>query len=104
QRLAEEDRRLCVVRVDALPEGWLGKCNACRLGAERATGAWLLFTDGDIWLRPDVVARAVRQAEDEQADHVTLIPGVRGATFLGSVGQLLFNMAVGLRAAAVNRD
>ena len=103
RRLAGEDARLHVVRVDSLPEGWLGKCHACHVGAGRATGEWLLFTDGDIWLAPDVVARAVRQAEDEQADHVTLMPGVRRATFLGSVGQLIFSVGMGRRAECVNR-
>src|SRR4030095_15625459 len=33
QRLAKEDPRLKVKRVDALPEGWLGKCHACHIGA-----------------------------------------------------------------------
>src|SRR5688500_5950045 len=31
-RAAAEDPRLRVLRVDALPEGWLGKCHACHLG------------------------------------------------------------------------
>ena len=82
-RLATEDNRLRVVRVDQLPAGWLGKCHACEVGAAMATGEWILFTDGDIWLKSDVVARAVQQAETETADHVTLMPGVRTATFLG---------------------
>src|SRR6478752_6884393 len=38
RRLAEEDPRLVVVRVDTLPAGWLGKCHACQAGAARATG------------------------------------------------------------------
>src|SRR5688572_20400095 len=60
QRLAAEDSRLQVKRVTALPEGWLGKCHACHLGASAATGEWILFTDADCWLQPDVIARALR--------------------------------------------
>lgn len=37
-RLAQEDSRLRVVRIDALPEGWLGKCHACHIGAQVAQG------------------------------------------------------------------
>ncbi len=103
-QLAAEDPRLRVVRVDALPAGWLGKCHACHVGADRAAGEWLLFTDADIWLKPDVVSRAVGEAEGERADHVTLVPGVRRATFLGSVSQLIFGLGVARRAGRVNRD
>ena len=38
QRLAAEDSRLQVKRVTILPEGWLGKCHACHVGAGAATG------------------------------------------------------------------
>src|SRR4051794_18313504 len=34
RRLAQEDARVRVKRVDVLPEGWLGKCHACHVGAE----------------------------------------------------------------------
>jgi cellulose synthase/poly-beta-1,6-N-acetylglucosamine synthase-like glycosyltransferase len=74
--LAKEDSRVRMIRVDTLPEGWLGKCHACHLGAAAASGDWLLFTDADCWLKPDLILRAVRAAELEQADHVTLMPGV----------------------------
>ncbi len=104
RRLAADDPRLSVVRVDVLPDGWLGKCHACYVGADGAAGEWVLFTDADIWLTPDVVARAVTAAEAERADHITLWPGVRRATFLGSVSQLLFGLGMGRRALAVNHD
>jgi cellulose synthase/poly-beta-1,6-N-acetylglucosamine synthase-like glycosyltransferase len=64
-----------VKRVNVLPDGWLGKCHACNLGANAATGDWLLFTDADCWLQPDVIVRALRAAERDAADHVTMSPG-----------------------------
>lgn len=75
QRLAQEDARVKVKRVEVLPEGWLGKCHACHIGASAATGDWILFTDADCWLKPDVIARALRVAERDQADHVSMTPG-----------------------------
>ncbi|HET6407406.1 MAG TPA: glycosyltransferase family 2 protein, partial [Chthoniobacteraceae bacterium] len=36
ERLARENPRLQIKRVDRLPEGWLGKCHACHVGASAA--------------------------------------------------------------------
>ena len=65
RRLAAEDGRVRMERVDVLPDGWLGKCHACHRGANAATGEWILFTDADSWLRPDLIARALLVAEHE---------------------------------------
>jgi len=70
--------RLRVVRVEALPEGWLGKVHACRRGAERARGDWILFMDGDVELsRGDTLARVVRLAGRDRLDHVAVVPDSR---------------------------
>jgi glycosyltransferase involved in cell wall biosynthesis len=103
-RLAKEDARIQVRRVDVLPEGWLGKCHACHLGASMATGDWILFTDADCWLKPDVIARALRVAERDQADHITMAPG----TVIESPGarawHLLFLTSLLSWFSGVNRD
>lgn len=44
---AAADPRIVVVENDSCPDDWAGKCYAARLGARRATGRWLLFTDAD---------------------------------------------------------
>src|SRR6185369_5968803 len=76
KRISAEDPRVKPKRVDVLPENWLGKCHACHLGAESASNEWILFTDADCWLKPDVIARAIAIAEAERVDHITLTPGV----------------------------
>lgn len=81
QEAASRDPRVKYVRVDDLPAGWLGKCHACWQGAQRATGNWLLFTDGDIHMSRDVIARAVAVSQLESADHLTLFPDILAERF-----------------------
>jgi GT2 family glycosyltransferase len=83
-RLATEHRALGVVHVRELPEGWVGKLHALDRGARASRHPWLLFTDADTWLAPDVVARSVAAAVARSADHVALLPGQR--TLRGPLG------------------
>ena len=104
QRLASEDTRVRATRVEHLPEGWLGKSYACHVGASLATGDWLLFTDADCWLKPDVIARALRVAAREAADHVTLTPGVVARTLGAQAWHLAFLGSLANWISGVNRD
>ncbi len=71
-RLAASDSRIRALHVTELPEGWLGKCHALARGAEEAKGEWLLFTDGDVWMKPDAVRQAISLAKDLHADHLAV--------------------------------
>jgi glycosyltransferase involved in cell wall biosynthesis len=102
--LAKEDARVQVKRVDVLPEGWLGKCHACHIGASAATGDWILFTDADCWLKPDVIARALQVAERDGADHVTMSPGTVVQSFGARAWHLLFLTSLVNWFSGVNRD
>lgn len=104
QRLGHEDRRIATLRVDVLPDGWLGKCHACHLGAGAATGDWILFTDADCWLAPDAIERAVRSAEREGVEHVTLAsaPSTKGSGLQAS--HLVFLMGTAGWFSGANRD
>jgi glycosyltransferase involved in cell wall biosynthesis len=66
-----------VIQVEELPEGWLGKNNAIHVGTERASGDWLLFTDGDIHFHPAAFRRAIAYAEERSLDHLTLVPELK---------------------------
>ena len=66
--------RLEVIHVANLPSGWMGKPHAMWIGANQASGDWLLFTDADVLFKPDVLSRAVTYAEPLLADHVVLFP------------------------------
>jgi hypothetical protein len=98
------DARIRHVRVDTLPDGWLGKPHACQRGAEIARHPWILFTDGDIALAPDVLARAIRVAELEEADHVVLAPGCPQRTLSAEVAMGAFASLMLRDLARANRD
>jgi glycosyltransferase involved in cell wall biosynthesis len=75
-RVAAEDPRVEALHVSHLPEGWLGKCHAMHVGARRASGEFLLFTDADVVFAPETVRLAVRYVLARKLDHLTLIPGL----------------------------
>jgi len=51
-RHAAEDPRVILIENDSCPPDWAGKCHAAHLGANRATGDWILFTDADTRFDP----------------------------------------------------
>lgn len=67
---------LRVLHVGTLPEGWLGKNHALQRGAEEATGTVLLFTDADVMMHPDTLARAVAMLERGGLDHLAVAPRI----------------------------
>lgn len=72
-RHAAEDRRVLVIENAACPDDWAGKCNAARLGAERARGQWLLFTDADTRFDPELVRAAVGLALQRELELLSLL-------------------------------
>lgn len=99
--------RLEVIHNKTLPEGWVGKCHACQLGAGRAGGSWILFTDGDVALEdPDLLVRVVSHAERRRLDHVAVFPDLRPmspwqAGLVAVFGQLFI---LGSRLYEMTRD
>jgi len=89
-RLAAEDARVVVVPRRPLPAGWNGKQHACFRMAEHGLGfdpdlEWFLFTDADVRLEPDAVARALGFALRSKSSLVSTVP--REVT--GTVGEML---------------
>ncbi len=103
-RLARTDARMKTVRVDALPDGWVAKPHALHLAGSMATGDWILFSDADCWMAEDVIARAVRTAEAEKADHVTISPAQREIRLTGKAAGIVFAFALIKNGAGVNKD
>jgi chlorobactene glucosyltransferase len=79
--LEREIPLLRTLRVESLPEGWLGKTHAVAQGARAATGDWLLFTDADTEHLTGSLAELLQRAEDNSADLLSLSPGQETPTW-----------------------
>jgi hypothetical protein len=73
ERVAARDPRLRVLRVEALPSGWLGKTHALHLGAQHARGELLLFTDADVLFERAALRRAASHSLREGIDHLVVL-------------------------------
>lgn len=69
----EHDPRLVIIENDHCPNDWAGKCNAARLGAGRASGEWLVFTDADTEFDPALSRAAVSMAIDRDSPLLSLL-------------------------------
>lgn len=67
---------LRVIQIETLPPGWLSKNHALYVGAQQATGDWLLFADADVHFDPTTFRRAVAFAEQRKLDHLTIAPSL----------------------------
>jgi glycosyltransferase involved in cell wall biosynthesis len=74
EELAGEVPNLRAIEGAPLPEGWVGKNYAAWQGAQRATGAWLLFTDADAVHLPGSTGRALQQAAANGAAMFSVSP------------------------------
>ncbi|MCH7797194.1 MAG: glycosyltransferase [Planctomycetes bacterium] len=72
-RHARADPRIVVIENESCPEDWAGKCNAARIGAEHATGDWLLFTDADTRFDPQLARAAVALARERDLALLSLL-------------------------------
>lgn len=107
KRIAAEDSRLKALRIEELPEGWLGKTHGLHVGAKHATQPWILFTDADAWIESGTVGRAVEYAIVHSVEHVCLFPSTAPAekrSFIGDAFVLTFGISLIDVMSRVNTD
>ena len=95
--LAAQDSRLTVLHIQSLPEGWLGKTHALHRGALRATGEWLLFTDGDVVFEPGALKRSVAFAIAHGLGHFVALPRFVADGFLERAFLATFALTLGAK-------
>ena len=105
-RMAAADPRILAIHVEQLPEGWLGKVHALDLGAAKASGSWLLFTDADVHMAPGTLRRAIAYAAHHAIDHLAAVPDLWPSSLLVDANMALFcrTFTVALRLWAVGRS
>ncbi len=77
EALKAEIPKLRTIKIESLPEGWMGKANALSHAARAASGEWLLLTDADTEHRPESLKTLLERAENESIDLLSLSPGQR---------------------------
>jgi cellulose synthase/poly-beta-1,6-N-acetylglucosamine synthase-like glycosyltransferase len=97
---------LRVIHITKLPEGWLGKNHALYQGYLESRGSILLFTDADVLFQPTAVEDAVRFMQQEQADHLALLPRIeaKGFWLRAFVQYFFFAFTMGIRPWQANKD
>lgn len=78
-QLAAKDRRLRVIHVDSLPDGWLGKTNGLQQGFLATSGDYLLFTDADVHFSRDALRRAIHYMQKYDVAHLAVPPKIINA-------------------------
>ena len=94
---SEDHPKLRLLTGTALPSGWTGKAWACHQLAQAATGDYLLFTDADTEHEAGTIRAAIAQAQQTQADLLTIWPRqITGTWSEKLVIPLLFLLAVAI--------
>ena len=69
-----KDNRIGLLESPGLPEGWLGKNNACHILAQSARGDYFLFLDSDVRLRPGILESALAQMQKHNLKLLSIFP------------------------------
>lgn len=73
-----EEGRFTILNAGPRPlaQRWVGKNWACSRAMELVSSSWVLFIDADVELDPATLKRALKQAIDEKADLLSLVPRI----------------------------
>jgi cellulose synthase/poly-beta-1,6-N-acetylglucosamine synthase-like glycosyltransferase len=74
RKIAAKDKRVKLVCIDELPDGWLGKIHALHQGLKHAGGEWLLLSDADVHVKPGTLNRVMNYCLSENLDHLPVLP------------------------------
>ncbi len=95
--LARSHERLRIIHITRLPHGWLGKNHALYVGAQQASGDYLLFSDADVIMHPTAVSRAISFMQQNNLAHLAVSPQAnqKGTLLNILVGTFLYLFTLG---------
>ncbi len=68
------DKRIHLIDSGNLPEGWLGKNNACYQLAQKAKGSYFLFLDADVRIKPGIIESTLAQMQKHRLNLLSIFP------------------------------
>jgi len=74
-----------VMTAPPIPQGGIGKANACLAGARVLTSKWILFADADTWFEPGFLAAAVACAEASGLAFLSIYPRIECETIAEAI-------------------
>lgn len=80
-----DDERFRIIDGVPLPDGWVGKVNACHQLSKHATGDYLLFIDADVTLKPTTVEASLATLHRTNAKQLTGFPNFPVNTWLSQL-------------------
>jgi len=74
ESFSQADNRFKATDSNGLPEGWLGKSNACFQLAKQATGNYFLFLDADVRVESGLIESALAQMQNHGLKLLSIFP------------------------------
>ena len=68
------DNRFRMVNSEGLPDGWLGKSNACHQLSQKASGDYFLFLDADVRVKSGLIESALAQMQKHRLKLLSIFP------------------------------
>ncbi|NIM11935.1 MAG: glycosyltransferase [Candidatus Aminicenantes bacterium] len=94
REIAARDKRVKLVCIDELPDGWLGKIHALYQGLKHASGDWLLLSDADVHVKPGTLNRVMNYCLSENLDHLAVVPEFYKTNFFMDTALTVFLKAL----------
>jgi glycosyltransferase involved in cell wall biosynthesis len=94
KQYADQSSNWHYIEIQKLPENWIGKNHALHQGGLKASGDYIVFTDGDIIYSPATIERTMQSVLSHNLDHLVLSATLKGKGPLLIAMQALFALGM----------